>query len=42
MAQIQNQKGDKEAAIKSVEKAVEVDPENPQAKQLLQQLKGGA
>ena len=40
-AQIQNQKGDKEAAIKSVEKALEADPENGQAKQMLQQLKGG-
>jgi tetratricopeptide (TPR) repeat protein len=42
MAQIQNQKGDKDAAIKSVEKAIEIDPENNQAKQMLQQLKGGA
>ena len=41
MAQIQNQKGDKEAAIKSVEKALEAEPENGQAKQMLQQLKGG-
>jgi len=41
MAQIQNQKGDKDAAIKSVEKAIEAEPDNGQAKQLLQQLKGG-
>ena len=41
MAQIQNQKGDKDAAIKSAEKAVEAEPDNQQAKQLLQQLKGG-
>ena len=41
MAQIQNQKGDKDAAIKSVEKAIEAEPDNAQAKQLLQQLKGG-
>jgi len=42
MAQIQSQKGDKESAIKSVEKALEAEPENAQAKQMLQQLKGGA
>jgi hypothetical protein len=42
MAQIQNQKGDKDAAIKNVEKAIEAEPDNPQAKQMLQQLKGGA
>jgi hypothetical protein len=41
MAQIQNQKGDKDTAIKSAEKALEAEPDNPQAKQLLQQLKGG-
>jgi hypothetical protein len=41
MAQIQNQKGDKDAAIKSAEKAVEAEPDNQQAKQMLQQLKGG-
>jgi len=41
MAQIQNQKGDKDAAIKSAEKALEAEPDNPQVKQLLQQLRGG-
>lgn len=41
MAQIQNQKGDKDAAIKSVEKAIEIDPEVQGGRQLLQQLKGG-
>ena len=40
-AQIQDQKGDKDAAIKSAQHALEADPENGQAKQLLQRLKGG-
>jgi photosynthetic reaction center cytochrome c subunit/tetratricopeptide repeat protein len=40
MAQIKNAKGDKEAAIKDLEKAVELDPNNAQAKAQLAQLKG--
>lgn len=42
MAQVHNGKGDKPAAIKDLEKAVEIDPNNAQAKAQLQQLKGGA
>lgn len=42
MAQIYNRdKQDKENAIKNVEKALEIEPENPQAKRMLDQLKGG-
>lgn len=42
MAQVQNAKGDKEAAIKALEKVLELDPNNARAKAQLQQLKGGA
>jgi len=41
IAQVHNGKGDKAAAIKDLEKAVELDPNNAQAKTQLQQLKGG-
>jgi tetratricopeptide (TPR) repeat protein len=40
MAQVHNGKGDKAAAIKDLEKAVELDPNNARAKAQLQQLKG--
>lgn len=40
MAQIYNRKGDKATAIKSVEQALEIEPENANAKRMLQQLKG--
>jgi hypothetical protein len=40
MAQAHQRKNDKASAIKDLEKAVELDPNNAQAKQLLQQLKG--
>ena len=40
MAQFKNAKGDKAGAIADLEKAVELDPNNAQAKQQLQQLKG--
>ena len=40
MAQARNAKGDKQAAIKDLEKAVELDPQNAQARNQLQQLKG--
>ena len=40
MAQIKNAKGDKAGAINDLEKAVELDPGNGQAKAQLQQLKG--
>ncbi len=40
MAQVKNAKGDKDGAIKDLEKAVELDPSNQQAKMQLQQLKG--
>ncbi len=39
MAQIHNRRSDTGSALKNVEKALEIDPENPQAKQLAQQLK---
>jgi hypothetical protein len=42
MAQAKNAKGDKQAAIKDLEKAVELDPQNAQAKTQLQQLRGGS
>jgi tetratricopeptide (TPR) repeat protein len=42
MSQIHQAKNDKDAAIKDVEKALEIDPNNNQAKARLQQLKGGA
>jgi hypothetical protein len=42
MAQAHQKKNDKDAAIKDLEKAVELDPNNAQAKAQLQQLKGGA
>ena len=40
LAQVKNAKGDKDGAIKDLEKAVELDPNNQQAKMQLQQLKG--
>ncbi len=40
MAQIKNGNGDKAGAIQALEKAVELDPNNAQAKAQLQQLKG--
>ena len=40
MAQAHQKKNDKDAAIKALEKAVELDPNNNQAKQQLAQLKG--
>ena len=40
MALAHQKKNDKDAAIKDLEKAVELDPNNNQAKQQLQQLKG--
>jgi hypothetical protein len=40
MANIKNGKGDKAGAIADLEKAVEMDPNNAQAKAQLQQLKG--
>jgi tetratricopeptide (TPR) repeat protein len=40
MAQAHQRKNDKASAIKDLEKAVELDPNNAQAKQQLQQLKG--
>ena len=40
MAQLHQKKNDKDAAIKDLEKAVEMDPNNAQAKAQLQQLKG--
>jgi hypothetical protein len=40
MAQAHQRKNDQDAAIKDLEKAVELDPNNNQAKQRLQQLKG--
>jgi hypothetical protein len=39
MAQAKNAKGDKQAAVKDLDKAVELDPQNAQAKTLLQQLR---
>jgi tetratricopeptide (TPR) repeat protein len=39
MAQAKNTKGDKQGAIKDLEKAVELDPKNAQARNQLQQLK---
>jgi len=40
MSQVHQAKNDKDAAIKDVEKALEIDPNNNQAKARLQQLKG--
>jgi Flp pilus assembly protein TadD len=40
MAQARNARGDKQGAIKDLEKAAELDPENAQAKNQLQQLRG--
>jgi hypothetical protein len=40
MAQVKNTKGDRDGAIKDLEKAIELDPNNNQAKAQLQQLKG--
>jgi tetratricopeptide (TPR) repeat protein len=40
MAQARNANGDKPGAIKDLEKAVELDPQNAQARNQLQQLRG--
>ncbi|MSO84210.1 MAG: c-type cytochrome [Acidobacteria bacterium] len=40
MAQARSAKGDKPGAIKDLEKAVELDPENAQARNQLQQIRG--
>ena len=40
MAQARNAKGDKQGAIRDLEKAVELDPTSAQARNQLQQLKG--
>ena len=40
LSQAQQKKNDKEAAIKSLEKALELDPMNAQTKRQLDQLKG--
>jgi len=40
MAQARNARGDKPGAIKDLEKAVELDPENAQVRNQLQQLRG--
>jgi tetratricopeptide (TPR) repeat protein len=40
MAQARNAKGDKQGAIRDLEKAVELDPKNAQARNQLQQLRG--
>lgn len=42
MAQAKNAKGDKTSAIKDLETAVQLDPQNAQAKNQLQQLRGGS
>jgi len=39
MAQVKNAKGDKQGAIKDLEKALELDPKNAQVRNQLQQLK---
>jgi len=39
LAQLYNSKGDKQAAIASAEKALELQPDNPRAKRLLDQLR---
>jgi photosynthetic reaction center cytochrome c subunit len=40
LSQVQQRKGDKDAAVRSLEKAVEFDPQNAQLKRQLDQLKG--
>lgn len=40
MAQARNAKGDKQGAIKDLEKAVELDPQSAQARNQLQQIRG--
>lgn len=40
MAQARNAKGDKQGAIRDLERAVELDPKSAQARNQLQQLKG--
>src|SRR5262245_46305369 len=42
MAQVKNTKSDKAGAIKDLETAVQLDPQNNQAKNQLQQLRGGS
>jgi len=42
MAQVKNTKGDKAGAVKDLETAVQLDPQNNQAKNQLQQLRGGS
>ena len=39
MAQIYGRKNDKENQIKSLEKAVELDPQNQQAARMLEQIR---
>jgi len=40
MAQVHNAKGDKDTAIKDLEKALQIDPQNGQAQRAMQMLKG--
>jgi Flp pilus assembly protein TadD len=40
MAQARSARGDQQGAIKDLEKAVELDPENAQVRNQLQQLRG--
>ncbi len=42
MAQVKNAKGDKPGAIKDLETAVQLDPQNNQAKNQLQQMRSGS
>ena len=42
MAQAKNTKGDKAGAVKDLETAVQLDPQNAQAKNQLQQLRAGS
>jgi cytochrome c-type biogenesis protein CcmH/NrfG len=41
LGQVQMAKGDKAAAIASFEKALQLDPDNRRAKQMLDRAKGG-
>jgi uncharacterized membrane protein len=40
MAQARNAKGDRQGAIKDLERALELDPNSAQARNQLQQLRG--